>query len=83
MLLRLLLLIVWTPRATHTEHNSEKQEGGGGPHQHSYNHCQPLHLLLDHLILMSTAIFVVGSPTAEHIDSLITGRAVEPSVPLA
>ena len=80
MLLRLLLLVVWTPRAVHAKDDRKEQEGGGGPHQHC---CQPLHLLLEYLILLSTAIFVVGSPTAEHIDSLITGRAVEPSVPLA
>ena len=57
-LLHVLLVIVWAPWTAHTGDDGEEQEGGGGSHQHSYHQCQPLHLILDHLILLSAAVLV-------------------------
>ena len=83
MLFRFQLLVVWTPRTADTEDNGEEQQCSGGPHQYAYHHCQPLHLLLEQLILLCTAVLVEGGPATEHIDSLIIRGAVEAIVPLA
>ena len=50
---------------------------------HSTLIVSPVNPLLDHLILVYTAVLVVRRATAEHSHNLITGGTVEPSVPLA
>ena len=78
-----LLLIVWAPRAIYTGDNSEKEEGGGGPHQEPDEHGEPLHVLLHDLVLLSAAVLVSVWATAEDIPILTTRGTVEPSVPLS
>ena len=74
---------MWAPWTAHTGDDGEEEEGGGGAHQHSNDQGQPFNLILDDLILLSTAILVAVIPTTEYIPSLLTRGAVKPSVPLA
>ena len=57
-LVHVLLDIVWPPWAAHTRDDGGEQYGSESTNHHPYHLTQPLHLLLHHLILPSTAVLV-------------------------
>ena len=56
--IQVFFIIVWAPGAAHAGDDGEEEDGGGGAHQHPYHHGQPLHLLLQYLVLLSAAELV-------------------------
>ena len=59
VLIHVLLAVAWPPWAAHTRYDGEEQYGSESTNHHPYHLTQPLHLLLHHLILPSTAVLVV------------------------
>jgi hypothetical protein len=81
-LVHILLAISWPPWAAHTGYDGEEEYGSESTNHHPYHLTHPLHIILHHLILPSTAVLVDIIPTAEHRTSLLTRGAVKPCAPL-
>jgi hypothetical protein len=73
----LLPPVTWTPGAEDKRGNDHDEQRHDGPHHHAHQQAGPILLLYDELLL-STAVLMVGIPTAEDIRTAITVRAVEP-----
>ena len=58
-LVHVLHAITWPPWAADTRYDGEDEYSSESTNHHPYHLTQPLHLLLHHLILPSTAVLVV------------------------
>ena len=57
-LVHILLGISCPPRAAHTGYDGEEEYGSESTNHHPYHLTQPLHILLHHLTLSSTAVLM-------------------------
>ena len=71
----------WTPGTDQAPGHGHHQTGRQHAQHAAQQQGQPLHLLLDHLVLVGAAVLVVAAATAEDVDVVVTDGTVEAGVP--